>query len=64
MTDRTDAPNTHRILVIDDDPDISGPLRLALEAAGYDVRDAGIRFENPLRSMTPTAKIIVSARPT
>ncbi|MEK7273010.1 MAG: hypothetical protein AAB047_04185, partial [Nitrospirota bacterium] len=59
-----DAPNTHTILVIDDDPDIRGPLRLALEAAGYDVRDVGVRLESPLRSMTPTAKIIVSARPT
>ena len=40
MTDRTDAPNTHRILVIDDDPDIRRLLRLALEDAGYDVREA------------------------
>ncbi|TKB82777.1 MAG: response regulator [Nitrospira sp.] len=40
MTDRTDAPNTHTILVIDDDPDIRRLLRLALEEAGYDVREA------------------------
>jgi DNA-binding response OmpR family regulator len=40
MTDRTDALNTHRILVIDDDPDIRRLLRLALEDAGYDVREA------------------------
>ncbi|MDO9119000.1 MAG: response regulator [Nitrospira sp.] len=40
MTDRTDAPNTRTILVIDDDPDIRKLLRLALEEAGYDVREA------------------------
>ncbi len=40
MTDRTDELNTQRILVIDDDPDIRRLLRLALEDAGYDVREA------------------------
>lgn len=40
MTNRTDTPNTHTILVIDDDPDIRRLLRLALEEAGYDVREA------------------------
>lgn len=40
MTDRTDAPNSHTILVIDDDPDIRRLLRLALEEAGYIVREA------------------------
>ena len=40
MTDRADTPNTPTILVIDDDPDIRRLLRLALEEAGYDVREA------------------------
>jgi DNA-binding response OmpR family regulator len=40
MTDQTEAPNTHRILVIDDDPDIRRLLRLALEEAGYEVWEA------------------------
>ena len=39
MTDQTDAPNTHTILVIDDDPDIRRLLRIALEEAGYDARE-------------------------
>ncbi len=40
MTDRTEAPNTYRILVIDDEPDIRRLLRLALEEAGYEVWEA------------------------
>jgi len=40
MTDRTDTPKPHTILVIDDDPDIRRLLRLALEEAGYGVREA------------------------
>jgi len=40
MTDRTDDPSTHRILVIDDDPDIRRLLRYALEEAGHDVLEA------------------------
>lgn len=30
----------HRILIIDDDPDVVLALRMPLESAGYDVRDA------------------------
>lgn len=40
MTDGTDVPNAHTILVIDDEPDIRGLLRLALEEAGYIVRES------------------------
>lgn len=40
MTDGTDAPNAHTILVIDGEPDIRGLLRLALEEAGYVVRES------------------------
>ena len=40
MTDRTTTPNNHTILVIDDDPRLRHLLRLALEEAGYDVREA------------------------
>ena len=40
MTDRTEAPNTYRILVIADEPDIRRLLRLALEEAGYEVWEA------------------------